>query len=223
MDRFFQMLAKAADGAFVIDESQRIIYWNDAAQEILGYTSEEVVGRACYEVLSGCDDRSQVICRHQCSVVTATLQGSVVTNYDSCTCTKSGELRWINVSILTIPTSSNKTPPFIVHLFRDVTQKKQNEQFARQVLDAAKHLQDVTFPNPLPKQVKPPVEKLTAREREILSLLAQGSNTHDIAQSLSISSFTVRNHIQNILNKLHVHSRLEAVTYALEHGLVPKD
>jgi PAS domain S-box-containing protein len=223
MDRFFKMLAKAADGAFVIDEGQRIVYWNKAAQGILGYTSEEVVGRSCYEVIPGCNEEGQLICRHRCAVVTTTLQGGYVTNYDSCTQTKSGEVRWINISILTIPTSSNNTPPFIVHLFRDVTQKKQNEQFARQVLDAAKHLQDVTWPNSLPKQVKPPVEKLTDREREILSFLAQGSNTHDIAQSLSISSFTVRNHIQNILNKLHVHSRLEAVAYALEHGLIPRD
>jgi PAS domain S-box-containing protein len=217
------MLTRAADGAFVIDESQRIIYWNHAAQEILGYTSEEVVGRACYEVLPGCNEVGQLICRHHCAVVTTTLQGGDITNYDSCTRTKSGEVRWINVSILTIPTSSNNKPPFIIHLFRDVTQKKQNEQFARQVLDAARHLQDVTFPNSLPKQVKPPIEKLTDREREILSLLAQGSHTHNIAQSLSISSFTVRNHIQNILHKLHVHSRLEAVTYALEHGLIHRE
>lgn len=223
MDNLFQMLAKAADGAFVIDKDQRIIYWNEAAQEILGYTSSEVVGKACYEVLPGCNDRGQTICRHHCFVITSTLKGDSVTNYDTCTRTKLGKVRWINVSILSSPTSSNNTPPLIVHLFRDVTQKKQNEQFVRQILDAAKQLQDVPVPTIPPTSVDPPTEDLTNREREILSLLAQGSSTHDIAQSLSISSFTVRNHIQNILNKLHVHSRLEAVTYAFEHGLLSRN
>jgi DNA-binding NarL/FixJ family response regulator len=68
--------------------------------------------------------------------------------------------------------------------------------------------------------VEPEAQELTDREREVLSLLAQGLNTPDIAQSLSISSSTVRNHVQNILHKLQVHSRLEAVAYALKHGLV---
>ena len=65
-------------------------------------------------------------------------------------------------------------------------------------------------------------ELLTEREREVLALLAHGLSTRAIARSLSISSATVRNHVQSILNKLQVHSRLEAVTYALDHNLVPK-
>jgi two-component system nitrate/nitrite response regulator NarL len=63
-------------------------------------------------------------------------------------------------------------------------------------------------------------QDLTDREREVLSLLAQGHSTREIAQALSISYSTARNHIQNILHKLNVHSRLEAVAYAYEHGLV---
>jgi two-component system nitrate/nitrite response regulator NarL len=50
--------------------------------------------------------------------------------------------------------------------------------------------------------------------------LARGHSTRAIAAALSLSPSTVRNHIQGILTKLHVHSRVEAVAYALEHGLV---
>lgn len=64
---------------------------------------------------------------------------------------------------------------------------------------------------------------LTDREREVLSLLAQGLSTNDIARSLSITSSTVRNHIRNILQKLHVHNWLEAVVYAFKQGLVDKE
>jgi DNA-binding NarL/FixJ family response regulator len=53
--------------------------------------------------------------------------------------------------------------------------------------------------------------------------MAQGLGTADIAHSLSISPTTVRNHVQSILHKFQVHSRLEAVTYAFEHDLTGKN
>ncbi len=68
--------------------------------------------------------------------------------------------------------------------------------------------------------VRQGVEPLTPREREILSLLAQGKSGHAIAAALNIAPFTVRTHIRNLLDKLGVHSRLEAVTYALRHDLI---
>jgi DNA-binding NarL/FixJ family response regulator len=60
----------------------------------------------------------------------------------------------------------------------------------------------------------------TPREREILISLAQGMSGAQIAAALSISPRTVRTHISNLLEKLGVHSRLEAVSYALRHGLI---
>jgi two-component system, NarL family, nitrate/nitrite response regulator NarL len=62
--------------------------------------------------------------------------------------------------------------------------------------------------------------QLTAREREVLALLVQGLNGSLIARRLSISGNTVRTHVQSILTKLQVHSRLEAATFAVRHGLV---
>jgi DNA-binding NarL/FixJ family response regulator len=50
--------------------------------------------------------------------------------------------------------------------------------------------------------------------------LAQGFSTQQIVQALSISRSTTRNHIQNIYQKLEVHTRAQAVAYAFEHGLV---
>jgi DNA-binding NarL/FixJ family response regulator len=57
---------------------------------------------------------------------------------------------------------------------------------------------------------------LTRREREILGLLGEGQDQDDIAQTLVISPQTARTHIQNILTKLEVHSRMEAVSFAHE-------
>jgi DNA-binding NarL/FixJ family response regulator len=60
---------------------------------------------------------------------------------------------------------------------------------------------------------------LTAREREVLGLLAGGRNQREIAKELVVTSKTVATHIQRVLAKLGVHSRAEAVAYAHRHGL----
>jgi DNA-binding NarL/FixJ family response regulator len=61
---------------------------------------------------------------------------------------------------------------------------------------------------------------LTAREIEILTELAGGRSTAQTAEALHISVLTVRSHVKSILSKLNVHSKLEAVTYAIRHGVI---
>jgi two-component system, NarL family, nitrate/nitrite response regulator NarL len=62
--------------------------------------------------------------------------------------------------------------------------------------------------------------RLTARELEVLQLLAEGTPSGAIAQRMGVSPNTVRTHVQGILTKLQVHSRLEAVAYATANGIV---
>ena len=64
-----------------------------------------------------------------------------------------------------------------------------------------------------------PAPRLTDREMEVLRLVAQGLNNRDIAKQLYISENTVKNHIRNILEKLHLHSRMEAVVYAVREKI----
>ena len=63
-------------------------------------------------------------------------------------------------------------------------------------------------------------QHLTGREREVLALLVDGYGGPGIALHLKVSPHTVRTHIQSILMKLQVHSRLEAVAFAVRHGIV---
>jgi DNA-binding NarL/FixJ family response regulator len=60
--------------------------------------------------------------------------------------------------------------------------------------------------------------RLTRREREILTLVADGEDRQSIARALFISPQTARTHIQNMLTKLEVHSRIEAARFAHDHG-----
>jgi two-component system nitrate/nitrite response regulator NarL len=62
---------------------------------------------------------------------------------------------------------------------------------------------------------------LTPREREVLGLLVEGAGSDEITARLGITRNTVRTHVQSILTKLQVHTRLEAATLAVRHGLVP--
>lgn len=66
-------------------------------------------------------------------------------------------------------------------------------------------------------------EDLTARERDILRLLAKGYDNQTIANELFISLKTVKTHVSNILAKLEVDDRTQAVVYAFKHHLVPQD
>jgi DNA-binding NarL/FixJ family response regulator len=65
-----------------------------------------------------------------------------------------------------------------------------------------------------------PAPRLTDRELEVLKLVAKGLNNRDIAKELFISENTVKNHIRNILEKLQLHSRMEAVVYAVREKLL---
>jgi two-component system NarL family response regulator len=65
-----------------------------------------------------------------------------------------------------------------------------------------------------------PTPRLTEREMEVLRLVARGMNNRDIAKHLYISENTVKNHIRNILEKLQLHSRMEAVVYAVREKLL---
>jgi DNA-binding NarL/FixJ family response regulator len=72
----------------------------------------------------------------------------------------------------------------------------------------------------LPDDDNEPVETLTFREQEILAQVATGASDKEIAESLSISLYTVKSHMRSILGKLHVNSRYEAAKYARYKGLL---
>ena len=68
-----------------------------------------------------------------------------------------------------------------------------------------------------------PAPHLTDRELEVLKLVARGLTNKDIGEQLYISENTVKNHVRNILEKLHLHSRMEAVIYAVKEHLLDLD
>lgn len=66
-------------------------------------------------------------------------------------------------------------------------------------------------------------EKLSPREMEIILLLAKGASNKEVARALNVAESTVKIHVQNILKKLNLSSRVQAAVYAVEHGLVQRE
>jgi NarL family two-component system response regulator LiaR len=102
-------------------------------------------------------------------------------------------------------------PEQLIQAIRDVYRGESSlhPSIARRVLD------EISHPNDLPPAEKP----LTARELEVLQLLARGLSNQEIAAQLMIGERTVATHVSNLLNKLHLASRTQAALYAIRTGL----
>ncbi|HET7874247.1 MAG TPA: LuxR C-terminal-related transcriptional regulator [Methylomirabilota bacterium] len=201
-----EALARAADGAFAIGSDGHIVLWNRAAEKIMGYTVREAVGKPCCDLFVGKDDRGNRLCYQGCHVQSLVRMGEPVQNFDMHTRAKGGRPLWLNISIMVMPANHTRGA-ITVHLFRDVTATKELLSMVQERLSA-------------PVEHAPADGTLTRRELEILRLLATGVNTKAASERLHVSPATVRNHVQNILGKLGVHSRLEAVAYANNHRLL---
>ncbi|MEK6683979.1 MAG: LuxR C-terminal-related transcriptional regulator [Nitrospirota bacterium] len=217
-----KQITRTADGVFAIDPEGRIILWNPSAQKILEYTPEDVLGKHCYEALPGRDSAGNLFCFKGCSVVVMACQGRLIRNYDVQLVTKTGRKVCLNVSILIL--SPKRNGPIIVHFFRPVPGLQRPESLVEQVTASVLAVLKGCNGAPEPAadlSVSGASSPLTRRETEILMLIARCLGAKEISDRLGISHATVRTHIQNILQKLQVHSKLEAVSLAFRQNLIP--
>ncbi len=92
-------------------------------------------------------------------------------------------------------------------------------QIADLIINLLPHLAKMPKKNAVQGELTIDIE-LTTREKEILKLIAEGLNNKDIADQLSLSVYTVKNHVSNIINKLAVDDRTQAAIMALKNGLI---
>lgn len=203
----YDALAQAAEGAFVTDAEGRIVLWNRAAERLLGYAAGEALGRTCCELLEGRPTEGTGTCRRDRRVRAVVSRGHAVGNFDLRARTKTGQPIWLNVSTLALRRQPGDGL-LTIHLVRDATRERDRLVTEAAEVSAAGN-GEADSPGPL-----------TPREREVLKLLAAGADTRCAAERLGVSPATIRNHVQNMLGKLGVHSRLQAVAYASARGLL---
>ena len=194
-----EVVATTGDPAFAVDIDGRIIAWNKAAEHCLGYRRSEVVGRCCWEVLEGRDLASNRYCDESCPVRNMALEGEPINQAQMFFRNASGETMRVNSSTFVVQGKAGKE---IVHL--------------------------LGYPS-VPAETLSPVAgsgldgnntnaRLSPRQLEVLKHLSEGKGTEEIAELLCITQSTVRHHVQHILTRLKVHSRLQAVILARRIG-----
>jgi PAS domain S-box-containing protein len=219
MDQVLAVLAQTTDGVYALDQMQRIVFWNAAAERMLGYRAEEVLGHACHEIFDGEPRPGCLECHTDCPIMVAVRHHEPVPTYNLLSRTKEGDIIMLNVSVI-VPIE-NDSSLLTIHLFRDATHQLRYETYVEHILCAAARLPGP--PQTLARGL-PGTDifyaPLSGREKAVLSLLVQGKAARQIADTLCISYATVRNHLHAILHKLGVHSQHQAVKLALERHLV---
>ena len=213
----YKMLQGAGDAIFVVDQSGLIRFWNADAQRLLGWSAAVVLQKDCAPVLDGCDSAGARLCAQDCGLLEITRRNTRVSAFDLNVKTASGTRKWVNVSIIVADVQCER---LMIHLLRDIDAQKQVEALTKEVAVLVGRLNGQRAERLLePVGAQAPTVELTPQERKILSLLSRGVGTAGIGQELNVNPATVRNHVQHILRKLRVHTRLEAVLRAAREGL----
>jgi PAS domain S-box-containing protein len=213
-----EVVSSTAEAAFATDEEGRVVIWNRAAERLLGHDAARVLGKPCDEILCGLDVFGNRYCDEDCALKQMARRREAVHHFEIDIRRASGETFRASFSVVVIP-GPRPSQYTLVHLFRPVDRGREGEELVRRILKASPAPSLPALAGAPPRSAAQPAP-LTAREIEVLHLMANGGSTSHIADSLFISQATVRNHTQNILRKLEVHSKLEAVSLALRSHLI---
>ncbi len=225
---YFDTLCNTGDGVYIVDANKHIVRWNKAAERILKHAETDVLNHDCFRVISGRVSADRPLCGQNCKIHANVMKGFPQKNFDLLTQANDGEPLWLNVSVIS-PLAADEM--FVAHIIRDVTREKRTgvalNQFLTDLESSGGTFREISTERPNPSlgpahdvATDRPAVTLSTREIEVLTLLAEGLSTKSLAQKLSISHFTARNHIQNILVKLDLHSKAQAVSYAFKKGIL---
>lgn len=208
-------ISRSGEAVFAIDSADRIILWNKKCEEMLGRPARAVLGKRCYDVIGGRDENGNVYCYRNCPVAhqARDMPKEPVHQFQLSMETGSGPRRTVEVSLFAIP-SYHPALSTVVHVLRGG--KRKLSALERELAEEARIREPLW---PMQTKTGQPID-LTAREKEILRCLAEGLSTTAIGKRLFISPVTVRNHVQSVLHKLDVHTKLAAVVYAYQHSLI---
>jgi DNA-binding CsgD family transcriptional regulator len=182
---------RSGDALMAFAPDLRVDAWNDELESLTGIPAGEAIGRPCWEVLGGLDERGAVICHPGCSAARLAREGWPVRSRRILIRTAEGRKL---VTMSTIAALNANRGAVGLHLFRPTA-------------DAGSE--------PVPES------HLTARQHEVLELVAEGGTAKAIATRLGVAEVTVRNHIRAILLQLGCHSQLEALAEARRRRLLP--
>ena len=200
-----EIVFKTSDVAYAVDREGLIVAWNRAAENVFGYPDTHAMGKKCWELLCGEDSFGNQYCCEGCPVMNSAFNNRSVNCFHIKFKTASRETKSFAVSALLLSSASGND--IMVHLCRNEPNgntKPLNGNGSAKTRPTAQSMRG----------------NLTQREHEILILLAEGNSTREMSSAMGISTHTVRNHIQNVLFKLQVSSRLKAINLSRRMGVI---
>ena len=133
-NNLLERIFRTGDGVFAVDEKQRIIFWNHGAEQVLGYVSEDVMGRHCFEVIQGVDESGKASCAQDCPIIDCARQGRLGPGQNLQVKTKDGSLRWLSITH-TLMDPFNEHPAVMVHVFRDATSEVEAKRLVGRIAE----------------------------------------------------------------------------------------
>ena len=220
LDAIFQLLATAPFGAYVVSYDQTIVFWNQAAERILGFPRDQVVGRRCYDVITGLAPGGFTPeCLLGCPSLRALRDGEMPKARTMLMLSASGERKAVSLTPMVVAAPGNDAP-FMIHLFDEQADEEGAEQVADSLRsELSERGADIVSGAPA-DPVPAGFGRLTQRELEVLRLVAAGWSTQRIADSLEISPHTVRNHVRHFRGKLNATTKLDAVVTGIRLGIL---
>ena len=196
-------------GVYAVDANQRIIHWNPAAEEILGYKSEDVAGLRCYEVCASlAPNGTAPICIEGCPSLALARQGIKPPVTQVRMRCSSGERKWVSIIPLIVRRrNTDDGETIIIHFFHDQTDDARAEKMVPESVQSLM-MSDNGH------------QALTPSELRVLRMVASSIEDAEIADRLGVTIHTVHAHIRNARMKLNARDRLEAVLVAQRRGLL---
>ena len=205
----FAALQDTDIGVYAVTLDQEIVFWNRGAEEILGHSPDEVLGRRCYEVLAGTRGDSLVpACINGCPSMGAIRSREIPRTIEANLLHATGDRIRASVTPMVVA-GDEENAPVLIHLFQGAA--------AASSADGA-----VDGASDGPAEERRPARRgrLAPRELEVLRLVARGRSTQQIADELEISPHTVRNHVRHFRRKLDARTKLDAVLTAMRLGIL---
>jgi DNA-binding CsgD family transcriptional regulator len=202
------VINSTGDPAFAVNLEGRIVVWNRSAESLFGHTAAAAEGQQCWKLLRGCDSANNDYCSEQCPLRRMAFSGKTVNSTRLLLKLRSRDVKPFIVSTLLL---DGPGEPLMAHICRPDIERSTAPSLAEERRPRARTIQ---LSNNHQRG------SLTRRQQEVLSLLAAGKPTPVIASLMCVTQNTVRNHIAQVLFKLNVHSRVEAVSLARQLELV---
>jgi DNA-binding CsgD family transcriptional regulator len=220
IDRTLTMdsVADSDTPAFATDAAGHVLLWNRGMEKLLGRPRKDALGRRCFELLAGRDVFGNRYCHESCAVMCMSRKGECVNGFEMTLRSSAPPEVAVQVSVLDLPGSGPKERS-LLHVLQPIDTTTRLAR-ALERLAANRGGNGHSLPAPATRALDSSCPLLTSRENEVLRCVARGLQNKEVAEELGISLATARNHIHNMLEKLEVHSKLEAVSLAFREGWV---